>query len=203
MNKNIINKYLNFILGSLIMGLGIGACNYANLGVDPMSVLVLSTYRRFHVSFGMMNLIVSIAQLLIGYVFCKKNVTLATFISMVSVSVGIDAFSLVHLPTNGSFYISLIWLCVGIFVYCLGIALSELPQCGYTAYDVLIFGIQNKSGWSYHKIRWGVDLTFLVSGFLLGGPVGLGTIMILLTAGKLIEILLKLLQKYVGEKLCH
>ena len=63
MDKKKIKKYIVFILGSFIMGVGIGLCNFANLGVDPMSVLVLGTYQRLHVSFGMMNLLISLLHL--------------------------------------------------------------------------------------------------------------------------------------------
>lgn len=186
--EKIMIKYLIFILGSFIMGIGIGICNFAQLGVDPMSVLVVGTYQRLHVSFGMMNLLLSFLQVLIGFFLDKKNITLATFIAMVFVSMGIDMFGYFHVSDSlTAMPFNFVWLLSGICIYCFGIAVSELPQCGYTSYDVLIFGLQKHTKLHYHQIRWCVDLTLLVSGFLLGGTVGIGTIMILLLAGKLIE----------------
>lgn len=186
------------------MGVGIGLCNFANLGVDPMSVLVLGTYQRLHVSFGMMNLLISLLQLLIAYLLDKKNVTIATLLAMIFVSVGIDTFGLLHLSEALSvFPFDYLWLLGGIAVYCFGIALSQLPHCGYTSYDGVIFGLQKYTNFSYHMIRWGIDLTFLVSGILLKGTAGIGTLMILLLAGRLIEIFYELLEKYVGGTLWH
>ncbi|WP_071441777.1 hypothetical protein [Traorella massiliensis] len=204
MDKKKIKKYIVFILGSFIMGVGIGLCNFANLGVDPMSVLVLGTYQRLHVSFGMMNLLISLLQLLIAYLLDKKNVTIATLLAMIFVSVGIDTFGLLHLSEALSvFPFDYLWLLGGIAVYCFGIALSQLPHCGYTSYDGVIFGLQKYTNFSYHTIRWGIDLTFLVSGILLKGTAGIGTLMILLLAGRLIEIFYELLEKYVGGTLWH
>ena len=186
------------------MGVGIGLCNFANLGVDPMSVRVLGTYQRLHVSFGMMNLLISLLQLLIAYLLDKKNVTIATLLAMIFVSVGIDTFGLLHLSEALSvFPFDYLWLLGGIAVYCFGIALSQLPHCGYTSYDGVIFGLQRYTNFSYHTIRWGIDLTFLVSGILLKGTAGIGTLMILLLAGRLIEIFYELLEKYVGGTLWH
>ena len=186
------------------MGVGIGLCNFANLGVDPMSVLVLGTYQRLHVSFGMMNLLISLLQLLIAYLLDKKNVTIATLLAMIFVSVGIDTFGLLYLSEALSvFPFDYLWLLGGIAVYCFGIALSQLPHCGYTSYDGVIFGLQKYTNFSYHTIRWGIDLTFLVSGILLKGTAGIGTLMILLLAGRLIEIFYELLEKYVGGTLWH
>ncbi|WP_273399490.1 YczE/YyaS/YitT family protein [Traorella massiliensis] len=204
MDKKKIKKYIVFILGSFIMGVGIGLCNFANLGVDPMSVLVLGTYQRLHVSFGMMNLLISLLQLLIAYLLDKKNVTIATLLAMIFVSVGIDTFGLLHLSEALSvFPFDYLWLLGGIAVYCFGIALSQLPHCGYTSYDGVIFGLQKYTNFSYHTIRWGIDLTFLVSGILLKGTAGIGTLMILLLAGRLVEIFYELLEKYVGGTLWH
>lgn len=200
--KNLtIRNYLIFTLGAFIMGIGIGSCNVAGLGVDPMSVFVLGTYERLHVSFGMMNFLVSMLQLLVTCLLDRKNVTAATFIALVSVSTGIDAFGLLGLSKNLTvFPFPYLWLIAGICLYCFGIALSELPSCGYTTYDGVIFGLQKYTGYSYHKIRWGVDLTFLVSGILLAGTAGIGTVLFLLIAGKLIELFLRCLKKYSEKR---
>ena len=107
------------------------------------------------------------------------------------------------MPPLSVFPFDYLWLLGGIAVYCFGIALSQLPHCGYTSYDGVIFGLQKYTNFSYHTIRWGIDLTFLVSGILLKGTAGIGTLMILLLAGRLIEIFYELLEKYVGGTLWH
>ena len=184
------------------MGIGIGLCNYADLGVDPMSVLVLGLYQRLHVSFGTMNLLISLVQLVIACLLDKKNVTMATLLAMIFVSVGIDTFGLLHLSDNLSvFLLDYLWLLGGICIYCFGIALSQLPHCGYTSYDGVIFGLKRYTGFSYHTIRWGVDLLFLISGILLKGTAGIGSLLILLLAGRLVEIFHEWLEKNVGGNL--
>ena len=202
MNKKKLKKYIVFVLGSFIMGVGIGLCNFADLGVDPMSVLVLGTYQRLHVSFGTMNLLISLVQLVIAYLLDKKNVTIATLLAMIFVSVGIDAFGLLHLSQAlSAFPLDYFWLLGGICIYCFGIAFSQLPHCGYTSYDGVIFGLQKYTKFSYHAIRWGIDLTFLISGVLLRGTAGIGTLLILLLAGRLIEIFHEWLEKNIGGNL--
>ncbi len=198
MNKKTIQRYMIFTLGSLIMGIGIGFCNFAELGVDPMSVLVLGTYQRIHVSFGVMNFLICMIQMLITFFLNRKTITLATLIAMAAVSLGIDAFALLSIPSNlALFPYQYAWLILGIVLYCFGIAMSQLPECGYNTYDGVIFGIQKYLHVSYHQIRWGIDLTMLSIGYFLGGTVGIGTLLILLMAGKLIEYDVRFLKKYI------
>lgn len=199
MKSNRIKRYLIFILGTYILGWGIAICEYAHLGVDPMSVLVLGTYQRLQVSFGTMNFLISLIQLIVAYFCDKKNVTIASILAMIFTSLGIDSFTLLSLgEING--ILCYIVLIIGLIIYCFGIAVSELPQCGYTSYDGVIFGIKKYIKWEYHKIRWIIDLSYLVIGFVLGGQVGVGTLLILGCAGKLIEMFLEKLRRMTK---CH
>ena len=199
MKSNLIKKYLVFILGTYILGWGISICEYAHLGVDPMSVLVLGTCQRINVSFGTMNFIISLIQLIVAYLCDKKNVTVASILAMIFTSLGIDSFVFLSLgEING--IMSYLFFVFGLVIYCFGIAVSELPQCGYTSYDGVIFGIKKYINCEYHKIRWVIDLSYLIIGFILGGQVGIGTLLILGCAGKLIEIFLEKLRRMTK---CH
>lgn len=194
--KNKIPKYLFFILGCLIMGFGIAICEQANLGVDPMSVLVLGAYKRFHVSFGTMNFIIGLLQLCFSYLTEKKNVTLATLLAMIFTSIGIDLFEIIPFSST-SMMICFIWLALGLILYCFGVAMSEVPSVGYTAYDGVIFGIQKYTHLKYYKISWIVNFVYLIVGYLLGGTVGIGTLLILLLAGKIIEYFAQILRRKI------
>jgi uncharacterized membrane protein YczE len=177
-------------VGCLIIGIGIGICEHAQLGTDPMTVLLVGLYKHMSLGLGTINILLSLAQIIAAYFLDASTISLATFVAMIMVSAGIDLAVWLNLgpavlPWN------LPWLVLGILVYALGGALSQYPHCGYSPYDVVIFGIQKHTGGSYHTIRWAVDLSYLASGWLLGGVVGIGTVLILLLTGKLIEWWLK------------
>ena len=180
------------------MGIGIGMCNHADLGVDPMSVLVSGMHRHIPVSFGTANLLLSFLQLLFTFCFCKERITPATFLAVFTTSIGIDAFGLLPVKQTNipSAYL---WLLSGVLVYCIAIAADIYPECGNTAYDGVIFSIMKIFGCSYHAARWIADLFYIAVGCLLGGSLGLGTLVIALCSGYLIEVFLKWFVRKWGE----
>ncbi len=192
MNKQMIKKYLIFILGSFTLGVGVAFCNYANLGVDPMTVFMQGIARIIHVSLGTMNLIGSIGMIAIGLAFDKKNVTFATIVAMVVVSLGIDSFMLFDLPAP-SLLVQYLCLVIGVLVYTFGIAVSQVASCGLTAFDCMVFGFMKLMSKEYHFVRWIVDGTALVLGYLLKGTIGVCTLVIVLAAGKLVEFFIHML----------
>lgn len=195
MNKNIIIKYIVYTIGVLVLGAGIAISDASLLGTDSFSVLLNAVTKITGISMGIVNAFVCALQIVIGYIFDRKNVTLATFISLFASSIGIDLMAM-FMPSNPSTVVKVILMIVGILVYTFGTALSEFPHCGYNTYDCLIFSMANIFHTNnYAHVRWGVDGAFLIVGYLLGGTVGICTVLVFVTAGKLVEFYLKLFKK--------
>lgn len=189
-----LKKYILFTLGAFTLGLGVSLCNYANLGVDPMTVFMQGLSKIIHVSLGTMNLFGSIVMMLIGYVYDKKYVTWATIAAMFIVSLGIDSLSLLHLPSP-DLVVRYLCLIAGVLVYTFGIGLSQVASCGLTAFDCMMFGFMKLMNKEYHFVRWVVEGVALGLGILLNGTFGICTIIIILFAGKLVEFFVELLTK--------
>lgn len=190
MSKSLIKKYIVYTLGVLILGAGIAISDASLLGTDSLSVFINAITKITGIRMGVINGFVCAGQILVGYLFDRKDVTLATLISLFASSIGIDLMALI-LPSNPSTVLRVILMILGILVYTFGTALSEYPQCGYNTYDCLIFALANVFHIdNYAHIRWCVDGSFLVVGFLLGGTVGICTVLVFVTAGKLVEFYL-------------
>jgi len=68
----------------------------------------------------------------------------------------------------------------------LGAAMGPGPR------DGLMTGIVARTGWSVRIVRTAIELTVLTVGWLLGGKVGLGTVVYALAIGPLIQLCLPL-----------
>ena len=193
----IIKKYIYQTIGMLLLGAGIAFNSASLFGTDPMSVFLVGGAKSFGVTMGTINIFVCIFWIAFAYIFNRETVTFATVLSMLTSSFGID-FTARFLPTSPSMPLRIILMCIGITIYTFGTAFSQFPQCGYSTYDCFIFALAKlfKTD-SYHTIRWGTDISFMVVGWLLGGKVGLCTIILMITAGKLIEFFLEQIKKYV------
>lgn len=195
MNKDFIKKYVVYYGGVLVLGAGIALSDASLLGTDSLSVFVNAFSKMTGVSMGVMNGLVSLIQVAIAYVLDKKTVSISTVISIFACSIGIDAMAM-FLPTTSSMVVRVIFMVLGILVYALGCALSQIPQCGYNSYDCFIYGLAKIFKIKdYAILRWIVDGTYLVVGILLGGTAGICTVLTLLVVGKIVEFYLNFFKK--------
>ena len=198
MKTKVIKKYIIFAIGTLIFGFGISLSNKSLLGGNPMSVLVSGITNILPFSFGTCNLIVGIIQIIVGYICDKKTVTFATIFGTICGSYAIDFADLFIKDTN-VLTIKIVYMILGIILYCLGLALQQVPNCGYSNLDCFIFGLAKVFKIDkYHIIRWIVDIAFLIIGYLLGGVVGIGTVLLFIVSGILIELFVNVFRKMIS-----
>ncbi len=194
MKNSLLKRYLLFTLGVVIFGVGISFSVKSDLGSNPLTVLVMGVDEHVPLSMGTCNLLVGIVMTIFGYILDRKDITLATFICLFGSSYAIDLGAMI-IPDCHGFLMQFIYSVLGLLLYTFGLAVQIQSKAGLSNYDAFIFGmnrILNKM--SYHQVRWIVDGTFLVSGFLLGGTVSLGTVEMLAFSGLLIEFFIKRLK---------
>jgi uncharacterized membrane protein YczE len=63
-------------------------------------------------------------------------------------------------------------------------------RLGPGARDGLMTGLVRRTGWSVRLVRTGIEVVVLAVGFLLGGSVGVGTVVYALAIGPIVQILL-------------
>jgi uncharacterized membrane protein YczE len=50
-------------------------------------------------------------------------------------------------------------------------------------------GLHYRTGWPISRVRFGIEAALLISGWLLGGSVGLGTVLVTVLIGEVVAIL--------------
>ena len=108
-----------------------------------MSILVVGISNKVNLSIGTCNLIVGAFELLIGYLLDKKNVSWFSVIALVTGSYLIDFANLFVLPTE-NMIVRFVYMFVGIFCYCIGLALQQTASIGFGNFDVFIFERKDK-----------------------------------------------------------
>jgi uncharacterized membrane protein YczE len=81
----------------------------------------------------------------------------------------------------------------GVLVIGLGSGLYLGAGLGPGPRDGLMTGMHRRYGWSIRRARTAVEVVVLVIGFLLGGTVGLGTVVFALGIGPVVQVFLRLL----------
>ena len=198
--KNTKSKRLaTFIIGLIVLGIGISFNNKSLFGCNPMSIFVVGLSKHLPISMGTCNLIVALTEMIVGYILAKENVSYTTIIGVFGVSYAIDLGNFL-IPDSNNLYIRILYMLIGVLLYCLAFAIQQVAKCGYSHYDTFVFGLAKRFKIEkYHSIRWCTDTLFLVSGFVLGAEVGVGTVILLVFSGVLIERFKHLIEKYFNK----
>ncbi|MFB9316859.1 membrane protein YczE [Cryptosporangium minutisporangium] len=163
----------------------------ADLGLDPWDAFHQGIATHVPWSFGTVTIVVGAAVLLF-WIPLRQRPGLGTLSNVVVIGLAVDASlwllpTMTWLPGRWTFLVAGILL-NGIAGGCyIGAGLGPGPR------DGLMTGVVAKTGWSIRLVRTGLELTVLAVGWLLGGTVGIGTVLYAVSIGPVVHVTLPLL----------
>ena len=182
--KKTIQTILAITTSILLTGLGVALFVHANLGSDTLTVFVDGLHRVLNCSYGTASRIYNLIVLVIALIVSRKNIGWATIVYALSVGFTMDYFEKL-----------LICVCSGQICFGITYALLIKYRKGMNQIDAISYAIVDKTGISFKWIRTGMDVVLLVSGWLLGGVVGVGSIIAMTTTGVLVDFILNIISK--------
>ncbi len=165
---------------------------YADLGMAPWGVLQVGLTRYTSLTFGQVSQVVGLAVLVLGWLLGFPP-GLGTVMNMYFVGYFMDlimAYGLV--PTPGNLPGQLALLVGGILVLGAASYMYLSPRLGAGPRDGLMMGLVQRLGRPVYQVRAAIEVTVLVLGYLLGGPVGVGTIITAFTTGYAVQLAFRL-----------
>lgn len=184
-------------LGNWLYGAGEAALINANIGQTPGTVLAQGISKQTGVSIGWSTLYISVGVMLL-WVPLKRAPGLGTLINIILVSVSIEVM-LRYFPIPTTMLWQVIQVLCGIVIIGIASALYITSNLGAGPRDGLMTGLHFKFGWPIARVRFGIEGILLVSGYLLGGQVGLGTVLVTVLVGETIAVCFGLVEKYAGK----
>ena len=185
--KRIILRYLALFSGLFIMANGIVFTINANLGVNPWDVLHIGLANQTGLTVGRVMQLVGLILLVTSY-FLKVRLYTGTILNMIFLGFFVDM-----ILTAG--YISppeLIWNKIllytcGVVFFGFGVAVYISPNLGAGPRDSMMLALTRITGQKKGLIRTAMEATAATAGLVLGGPLGIGTIIFVLTIGFFME----------------
>lgn len=178
-------------IGLTLYALSIGLVVHAGLGSMPWDVLSQGLSAQFGWSLGTAVLISSVVVLLC-WIPLRQKPGVGTVANVLVIGVLIDPFValLDLLPENLPLVARAAMLVAGILLNGVAGALYIGSRLGPGPRDGLMTGLVARTGGRVALIRGGIELTVVIGGWLLGGTVGLGTVLYALTIGPILQFLL-------------
>jgi uncharacterized membrane protein YczE len=176
------------VAGLALYGASMAMLTRAHLGLDPWDVLNDGLTKLTGLSFGTMTAVVSVAVLLL-WIPLRQRPGIGTVANVVVISVVVDLVRAV-LPDQHVLAWQIVLMVGGVALNGLATAVYVGARLGPGPRDGLMTGLAGRTGWSVRLVRTGIELTVLAAGWLLGGSVGVGTVLYALTIGPLTQALL-------------
>ena len=183
---------LNMLLAALslfVNGFGIYLTIQANIGAAPWDVLNLGLSKSLGILYGSASIAVSFTILLMD-ILMREPIGIAMFIDAVVVGKAVDFFNWLHpVPPCRSLLTAIPVLVAGLFVLAYTQYTYMIASLGCGPRDTLMVGLAKR----VRRVPIGaVSIAILSSatliGWLLGGPVGLGTILCAVGAGPIMQL---------------
>jgi uncharacterized membrane protein YczE len=183
--------------GLFLFGLGDALLIQSQIGNAPWSVLAQGFSQRFDITLGWSTFLISCLVLLL-WVPLRERPGLGTLSNVVviasAIQVGITVF-----PRTENFVIALTYCFVGIALVGFGGALYITCGLGSGPRDGLMTAIHHRSGIRIGRVRLAIEAFVLILGAVLGGTVGLGTLLFALFIGQSIAVSLGVVARSTSQ----
>ena len=177
--KITLRRILGMIAGVVIIGIGIAVFKFSRLGNDSISALNLRLAELVGLPFSienvLMNLCLFVPQLLWGRRYIGLGTIINSFCIGFIVTFTGDAMTAVF-GSADTLPVQLLWVAVAVLVIALGCSLYQTADLGVAPYDALSLMLADRLPVPYFGCRVFTDALCAVLAFLLGGLIGLGTL---------------------------
>ena len=191
MNK-IIRVTARLLLGFIIYGLAVVVMIHANIGLSPWDVLHQGISLKTGFTMGQVSIGVGIIIIIID-AFMGEGIGFATLGNVILIGTFLDVFEGLNVvPYSNNLFTSIIMMLIGIILAAIATVLYLKPALGSGPRDGLMLAINKLSSKSVGTIRTIIEVTVLIVGWLLGGSVGIGTIISGFGLGYAIQIAFKI-----------
>jgi len=178
-------RFVQLQIGLFLYGLSAAMLVRSRLGLDPWDVFHQGLSRTIGLTIGTWVILIG-ALVLLLWIPLRQRPGIGTISNVILIGVWLDltlrAIPLIHpLPVRIGLMVGGILLCgiaTGLYI---GAAMGPGPR------DGLMVGIANR-GHSIRVVRTAIEVTVLAAGWLLGGTVGIGTVLYALSIGPIAHV---------------
>ena len=184
-----VQRLVQVVVGQTLYGVGICLLVRANLGLDPWDVLHQGISKMTGIPIGLVSNGIG-ALLLLLWIPLRQRPGVGTLFNVVIVGVAADA-ALDLVPQLRAMAIRVPVMISGVALIAAATALYIGAGLGPGPRDGLMTGLHARGLGSIRVVRTCIECTVLCVGWLLGGSVGIGTLLFAATIGVLVQFMLR------------
>ena len=181
-------RLAQLVIGLTLYGVSMAVLVRSGLGLDPWDVFHYGVAQRTGLSMGVVTIMVGVLVLLL-WIPLRQWPGVGTVANALWIGIALDLTLRWFPPVEGLGWRAF-WLVVGIVSNAMAGGLYVGSQLGPGPRDGLMTGLHRRTGVSIRLVRTSLEVTVLSVGWLLGGVVGVGTVLYALSIGPLVQFFL-------------
>lgn len=181
-------RVAQLLVGLFLYGIALAMLIRADLGVGPWDVLSLGIAVHLPMTYGTATIVVS-ALVLLVWIPLRQRPGIGTLLNALLVGPSAD-LGLLVIPEADALWAQALLLAGSMVLLALATGVYIAAQLGPGPRDGLMTGLVGLTGWPVWIVRTLIEGTALLLGWLLGGPVGVGTVIFAFGIGPLIGLFL-------------
>jgi uncharacterized membrane protein YczE len=187
--KNLSIKVFFYIMGLITIALGITLTIKAELGAGAWDAMNVGLTETIGLTVGNWVIIIGAILIVTNALIAKERPDLLAVITILVVGKMIDFWLLTVFESFAvdGFVKQLFTLLAGIVIIAIGVSLYLQPKFSLNPIDGFMVALQKRFGFSLTSAKTLTEVFALVLALALGGPIGVGTLIILLCIGPAIQ----------------
>lgn len=186
-------RVLRLIFGLFVYGVGIVFTIRANIGYAPWDVFHAGLAKTVGISFGTASIWVGVMIVILA-VILGERVGLGTLLNMVLIGVFIDLIMFLGVvPLANNFFLGLLMMAIGMIVIALATFFYIGSGFGAGPRDSLMVAVTRLTKLPVGVCRGSIEVMAVLAGWLLGGLLGIGTVVSAFSIGFFVQMTFKVI----------
>jgi uncharacterized membrane protein YczE len=187
--KAVFARSTALLVGLSGYGFSMALMVQAGLGLDPWDVFHQGLAKHTGMTIGVASAVVG-AAVLLGWIPLRNRPGVGTVANVIVIAITVDA-GLAVLPQPSTLPVRAVMMSGAVVLNALSTVLYIGAGMGPGPRDGLMTGLVARTGLSVRLVRTSIEATVLAVGWLLGGTVGVGTVVYALGIGPLVQLVLR------------
>lgn len=173
------------------------------LGSDPITVWLDGLHHTFKIPYGNASVLYNALFLVVAIFVARKHIFIGTVIASLACGPFLNWFDAIipNTITALPFINRLGLVMIGEVILCLGMGLTTATRFGVTTVDAICFAVSEKNGIQYRWLRIGADFLYTFIGVLMGGIIGVGTVLSIILTGNLMVAIMRFYNRTILKHL--
>ena len=193
LGRTVLRRLPGLMLGLVCVGIGVAVMVRSNLGLSPWEVFHQGISVRTGIQIGTVSILVGV-PILLAWLPLRERPGIGTVMNIATIGLTTNV-ALGVLPERVDTPVQVAFMLTGLALYGVGSGLYLGADLGPGPRDGLMTGLHHRYGWRIAPVRTALEVSVLVAGFLLGGTVGLGTLLFALTIGPMVALSLRVFDR--------